>query len=309
MKHTVIIPLYNKEMYILDTIQSLAHQLQKADEMIIVDDFSEDNSLQNLKDALTIFASYFQNTKIQIVELKENKGPGNARNIGLELATGTLVSFLDADDCYTPSFILEVGELMQRERIDMMILGIQWTPSGLYLPDISSFKKELTTLTDEVFLIPNALHTASSPDFIMGVGSNLVVRKELITNTRYDCSIKLNEGIDFWYRVLKQLPEHARVALFNKPCIEVREVEGSLSRTSYANWKEIEVPLSIRRYIRSTNIFDQQLIGMLSQRWFEHAMERLPSWKQKVLFIVNHHKILLKSWYYFKRRHLSAKLM
>ncbi|WP_413614493.1 glycosyltransferase family A protein [Flavobacterium sp. N502540] len=59
MKHTVVIPLYNKEAYIYDTIRSLAFQDKKVSELIIVDDCSSDLSLVYLKDALSFFPLNF----------------------------------------------------------------------------------------------------------------------------------------------------------------------------------------------------------------------------------------------------------
>lgn len=302
MKHTVVIPLYNKEVYIFDTIKSLAFQEKKAAQIIIVDDFSSDQSLINLKDSLSFFAPQFLQTDIQIIELKENKGPGNARNTGIELATGDIISFLDADDCYISSCLSNVNAIMEQEKIDVLILGIVLIPSNYYLPKIKSFEKELISLSNDLFLIPDPLHTVSAPDFIMGVGSNVVIRKKYLKNIRYETDVSLNEGIDFWYRVLKNIPPQSRVGLLNKASIEVREVEGSLSRISYSNWKELEIPVSIKRYYKSTNRYDQQLMGMLSQRWLSHAMERLPSWKEKALFLFKHHRLLVKNSYYLKKR-------
>ncbi|SNR50396.1 glycosyltransferase family 2 protein [Flavobacterium sp. ov086] len=302
MKHTVVIPLYNKEAYIFDTIKSLAFQEKKAAQIIIVDDFSSDQSLINLKDSLSFFAPQFLQTDIQIIELKENKGPGNARNTGIELATGDIISFLDADDCYISSCLSDVNAIMEQEKIDVLILGIVLIPSNYYLPKIKSFEKELISLSNDLFLIPDPLHTVSAPDFIMGVGSNVVIRKKYLKNIRYETDVSLNEGIDFWYRVLKNIPPQSRVGLLNKASIEVREVEGSLSRISYSNWKELEIPVSIKRYYKSTNRYDQQLMGMLSQRWLSHAMKRLPSWKEKALFLFKHHRLLVKNSYYLKKR-------
>jgi glycosyltransferase involved in cell wall biosynthesis len=302
MKHTVVIPLYNKEAYVFDTIRSLAFQLKKAYQIIIVDDLSTDKSLVRVKEALSFFAPQLSKTTIQVIELKENKGPGNARNIGLELADGDIISFLDADDCYTPSCLQEVDKMMTLQQIDVLVLGIKMLPGNYCRPKIKSFEKELTLISGNLFLIPQALHTISSPEFIMGVGSNVVIQRKHLNDIRYTINASLNEGIDFWYRVLKGLPAQARVGLLNKPCIEVREVEGSLSRTSYKNWKELEIPPIIKRYTGSPNRFDQQLMGMLSQRWYKHAMKRLPSGMQKAIFILNHSKLLIKNWYYFKKR-------
>ena len=302
MKHTVVIPLYNKEKYIYDTIRSLAFQEKKPSQIIVVDDCSSDRSLVCLKEALSFFAPQFLKTIIQIVELEENTGPGNARNIGIQLATGELISFLDADDCYTPTCIREVGCIMEERDLDVAILGILLNPSNYYLPAIKSFANEMQYLSNHLYLLPNILHTVSSPDFIMGVGSNVVIRRKHLNEIRYETGVSLNEGIDFWYRVLKNMTEPIRVGLLNKACIEVREVEGSLSRTSYTNWRDLEIPVSIKRYQKSSNRYDQQLMGMLSQRWLEHAMERLPSWQQKGLFVIHHALVLIKNFYYFKKR-------
>ncbi|MEM0575394.1 glycosyltransferase family 2 protein [Flavobacterium polysaccharolyticum] len=302
MKHTVVIPLYNKEKYIYDTIRSLAFQEKKPSQIIVVDDCSNDRSVVCLKEALSFFAPQFLQTTIQIVELDENTGPGNARNIGIQLATGELISFLDADDCYTPTCIREVGCIMEERDLDIVILGILLNPSNYYLPAIKSFVSEMQYLSNHLYLLPNILHTVSSPDFIMGVGSNVVIRRKHLNEIRYETGVSLNEGIDFWYRVLKNMTEPIRVGLLNKACIEVREVEGSLSRTSYTNWRDIEIPVSIKRYQKSSNRYDQQLMGMLSQRWLEHAMERLPTWQQKGLFVIHHALVIIKNFYYFKKR-------
>ncbi|CAM2790846.1 Glycosyl transferase family 2 [Flavobacterium succinicans] len=302
MKHTVVIPLYNKEKYIYDTIRSLAFQEKKPSQIIVVDDCSNDRSVICLKEALSFFAPQFLQTTIQIVELDENTGPGNARNIGIQRATGELISFLDADDCYTPTCIREVGCIMEERDLDIVILGILLNPSNYYLPAIKSFVSEMHYLSNHLYLLPNILHTVSSPDFIMGVGSNVVIRRKHLNEIRYETGVSLNEGIDFWYRVLKNMTEPIRVGLLNKACIEVREVEGSLSRTSYTNWRDVEIPVSIKRYQKSSNRYDQQLMGMLSQRWLEHAMERLPTWQQKGLFVIHHALVLIKNFYYFKKR-------
>lgn len=302
MKHSVVIPLYNKESYIFDTIRSLAQQHKKAYEIIVIDDCSTDKSVVKLKEALSFFEESLSGTIVKVVESKENKGPGNVRNQGLEMATGDTISFLDADDCYTPECLKWAAKIMQEEQIDVLVLGIQLVPSQYYMPEIQSFKYELMPLSEELFLIPDFLNTISAPDFIIGVGSNVIIQRKYLKGIHYETDVSLNEGIDFWYRVLKNLPHGSRVGLLNTTCIEVREVEGSLSRLSYNNWKELEIPISIKRYEGSSNKFDQQLMGMLSQRWFEHAMERLPSRTQKILFVLNHLKLLIKNRNYLQKR-------
>jgi hypothetical protein len=172
-------------------------------------------------------------------------------------------------------------------------------PGNTCYPDIDRIGEELVPLSKNLHLIPVVLRAVSSPDFIMGVGSNVAVRRKWLAEIRYDTRAFLNEGIDFWYRVLKYIysfPD-ARIGLFSEICIDVREVEGSLSRINYARWNELEIPVLLERYRDSKDINDRLLFSMIGQRWFEHAMERLPSVKQKTLFMLCNLGVLIKVWY------------
>ena len=304
MKHTVVIPLYNKEAYLFDTIRSLAFQEKKPSEIIVVDDCSTDLSLACLKEALSFFAPQFLKTTIQIIALEENKGSGNAKNVGIDGATGDLISFLDAGASYTHSCLREIGELLEDNTIDFLVFGILVMPSNYYLPNIKSFKNELTFLSNGLFLIPDALHTISSPDFSMGLGSNVVIRKKYLKKIRYETDVSLYEGINFCYQILKSIGRKARVGLLNKACIEVREVDECLPRISYANWKEVQVPIALKRYKKNADQYDKRLVAMLSQKWLRYTMKRLPSWRQKALFILNYSGTLIKNYYYFKKRNI-----
>jgi len=231
MKHTIVISLYNTEAFIFDAITSLAFQEKKPSQIIIVDDCSTDKSLFRLKEALSFFAPQFLLTDIQIIELKENKGSGNARNIGLERANGDLISFLDADDYYTYYCLAEVSAVMQRENIVVLILGILLVPSENYLPNIKSFEAELDFVSNGLFLIPNALHTIFSSDLI--IGSNVVIQRKHLKNFRFEINNSFGGKINFWFRVLKNLDKNNRVGLLNKACVEIREVKENDSFTSF----------------------------------------------------------------------------
>lgn len=221
MKHTVVISLYNKETFIFDTISSLAFQEKKPSQIIIVDDYSTDESLFYLKDAVSFFAPQFLLTKIEIIELKENKGSGNARNIGLERATGDLISFLDADDYYIYSCLAEVSAVMERENISVLILGILLVPSKKYLPNIKSFETELDFISNDLFLIPNPLRILLEDHFIMG--SNIVIQRKCLENIPFETNYSFNGKMDFWFRVLQNLGENNRVGFLNKAFVEIRE--------------------------------------------------------------------------------------
>jgi len=93
-KLSVIIPVYNGEKYLKESLDSVINQTFKDIEVICIDDKSTDNSLEILKE-------YAQKDKrIRIFEQEINKGAGPARNLGLDNAKGDYIMFLDPDDWY-----------------------------------------------------------------------------------------------------------------------------------------------------------------------------------------------------------------
>jgi len=89
---SVIIPVYNASKYIEKTLKSLVSQSFKDFEIIIVDDGSEDDSIEIINKFLLNHDFTF------IVDSQEDKGVSSARNRGLELANGNYIIFLDDDD-------------------------------------------------------------------------------------------------------------------------------------------------------------------------------------------------------------------
>jgi glycosyltransferase involved in cell wall biosynthesis len=86
---SVIIPLYNKEKYIHNTLKSVTDQTHKDLEIIVIDDGSTDNSANIVLKIPDKRIRYFK---------KNNGGVSQARNIGLSIADGDWLIFLDADD-------------------------------------------------------------------------------------------------------------------------------------------------------------------------------------------------------------------
>ena len=93
---TVIIPLYNKEKYIENAIESVLNQTFTDFELLIIDDFSSDKSAK--------IASKFASDKVQILTHEKNLGLSASRNTGIKNANSNYITFLDADDLWQPTF-------------------------------------------------------------------------------------------------------------------------------------------------------------------------------------------------------------
>ena len=101
IKISVIIPIYNMERYLSYCLKSVLYQTLLDIEIICVDDASEDSSPN-------IINKYKQkDPRIISISLKHNSGAGIARNIGIKIAKGEYVAFLDPDDFYPKNNVLE----------------------------------------------------------------------------------------------------------------------------------------------------------------------------------------------------------
>lgn len=112
MKVTIIIPCYNASAYIASSISSIQSQTLTDWEMIIVDDGSTDNSA----DIVQQFSN--KDPRIKLVQ-KANGGTASARKLGLELAQGEYIQFLDADDRIENSKLERQIVLMDCEQLDL----------------------------------------------------------------------------------------------------------------------------------------------------------------------------------------------
>lgn len=96
-KVSVIIPMYNARLVLAKTLESVFAQTYSNWEVIIVDDCSNDGSLEIAEKFATI------DSRIKIYKMKKNSGPGAARKYGFEQAAGELIAFLDSDDLWIPA--------------------------------------------------------------------------------------------------------------------------------------------------------------------------------------------------------------
>ena len=91
-KISVIIPTYNREKTILRALQSVLNQTYSNLEVLVIDDGSTDGTAEVVKGV--------EDSRVRYVLLKKNGGASNARNIGVNMASGEWIAFQDSDDCW-----------------------------------------------------------------------------------------------------------------------------------------------------------------------------------------------------------------
>ena len=126
MKLSIIVPIYNKEKYIKECLESIIKgielnnygYLKKEDniEIILINDGSTDSSIE-------ICNKFKENdNRIKIIT-KKNAGLGMARNTGLENANGEYVYFIDSDDYIEETLIEDNIKLMKEYKLDISTFG------------------------------------------------------------------------------------------------------------------------------------------------------------------------------------------
>lgn len=125
-KVSIIIPVYNAEKYLDETIDSIVNQTYKNFELIIIDDNSTDNSSEIIENWLE------KDSRIIFLKNKYNKGIGGTSNTGLDYATGDYIAKADADDIQKNDRLeTQVKFLEKNKDIDIIGGGYELFGNGL----------------------------------------------------------------------------------------------------------------------------------------------------------------------------------
>ena len=107
----IILPTYNCEKYIEDTISSIIIQSFKNWQLIIIDDASNDSTLH-------LIEKYLNDERISLKKLKKNKGQGFCRNLALRYSSSKYVAFVDSDDIWKKDKLKKQIEFMDNANLD-----------------------------------------------------------------------------------------------------------------------------------------------------------------------------------------------
>lgn len=205
---SVIIPAYNAEKYIKQCIESVIEQTYTNLEIIVVtDDTSSDNTNEKVDQIADL------GNRIQIVR-QHKKKLGEARNGGLDIATGEYIMFLDADDWLEPSCCETAYNTIIKENADIVFFNYIREYGSKSVPHISYEQEYL-------------IYTKEKKEFFLYDMKNCTAwgklySKKLIGTERFNCEVKESEDVEFNYRIysktkravyIKELLLHYRVLL------------------------------------------------------------------------------------------------
>ncbi len=237
---SVIIPVYNAERYIEQTIRSVLHQTWQDLEIIVLNDGSKDSSGE------IILRLQKEDERIVYIP-KENSGVSDTRNIGISKAGGKYLAFLDADDLWKP------GNLEKKiNALDQS--GRQWVFSNLeYIDEDNNILPQTTDnlKTDDIL---NRLLLWEGNDIIPGPCSNILVEKKLFdTGVKFDIHLSSPADRD----ICIQLAAKAEPVYLNEKLWQYRLHTQSMTSTNMKVAKEVVYFID---KVKRSNLFSDKKI-------------------------------------------------
>jgi glycosyltransferase involved in cell wall biosynthesis len=208
---SVVIPCFNSERWLNETLDSVFSQTYSNIEVIVVDDGSVDNTKN-------IVLNY---NKQMTYVYQQNKGPAVARNIGIKKANGEYIAFLDSDDLWEENKLSkQVSYLEKNKDISLVFSNVKVINSdGTYLyTRYKKVSKEKEKLIKAFFMGEIGMNTPT-----------IVARKTALDSIGgFDESLPMRED----HYLLMTMAEKFSIHHFDEPLASIRINEGSMSRTA-----------------------------------------------------------------------------
>ena len=189
---SVIVPVYNIEEYLDKCVESIIKQTHENLEILLIDDGSTDHSGKKCD------AWAKKDYRVKVIH-KENGGVSSARNVGLEIATGKYIGFVDSDDCINENMYKKLMNQMIETNSDMCFCNY------VYINN-----KENTTVNTQLFCekkndkntIMKKMFECKNANFAVW---NKLIKREFLKNIRFDESIKIYEDAVFNFECLDKM--------------------------------------------------------------------------------------------------------
>lgn len=236
-KISVIVPVYNVEAYLERCVESILQQTYAHFELILINDGSTDSSGQ-ICDHL---ASQYENIKVYHIE---NAGVSNARNMGIQLATGSWVTFIDSDDFVTQDYLATLASAAEGLNVGFVIAPLHHIKNGI-VTDLPSYsgKTELWS-TEET--MKELLMTTRTSFFPVAK----LFKRDLLADEKFNTNYHLAEDALFLTELL--LKTRCSCVFIDKPVYYYDHREGSATT-------------SVNRHVFDTIEVYKQIIAQVSQ--------------------------------------------
>lgn len=226
---SVIVPIYNVELYLRRCLDSLVKQKHQNIEIIMVDDCSTDGSGDIAKEYAEKYPQF------SLVRREKNGGLAAARNSGMERVSGDWIAFVDSDDWVTEDYISAMYELAKRDNADIVMSSVYYAYSDGSYKEMPPFAN-LTTESSHNEKV--ALCRSYAP--------TRLYKRNFIDATKiiFPTDIRRSEDIP---TVIPWLTRTERISILHRPLYFYFQRENSLSNSNNKNIDVSFLPKTIRR--------------------------------------------------------------
>ncbi len=260
-KVSVIIPFYNREDFLTESIESVLAQTYSNWELILINDGSIDGSATTAK---RFVESYPQKVFLFSHQGAKNRGASSSRNLGIEKANGDFITFLDSDDVFNPKTLQQQVEAFNRNpEADVVCgtLGYWFSWAEDRVSKERDFVVDLGVQTDRTYDPPTLLiHNLRASGRKPGMGC-VAIRKRLTDQIVLfeDDFVYVSEDQLFWAK----LSLHAKIYIHEECLVKYRQHKTSSSAIlvesgkMVSDWKKLLTWLE--GYLRKQTIEDDRI--------------------------------------------------
>lgn len=233
VKISVIVPIYNVELYIRKCLETLANQTLDDIEIIVVDDGSTDLSANIVRE----YTDQYNNIKYY---RKENGGLSDARNYGMKYATGEYIAFLDGDDYINTHTYEIMYEKAKKENSDIVECNFYWTYGKRKKKDIGKKYAGKSEMIEKARV----------------VAWNKLYKRELLKQAQIEFPKGLQyEDVEFFYKLV---PYVEKVSFVKEPLIYYVQRKNSLSNAQNEKTKDIFTVLdNVISFYKDKNLYEK----------------------------------------------------
>lgn len=275
-KVSVVVPVYNCELYLAYCLESILSQSYKNIEVIVINDGSKDKSDE-------ICREYQARDQRIIYEYQENQGPSVARNNGLHLASGDYITFIDADDTVETNYIKILLDCLQKNNADLACCGYNDINAKGSFPHTDFNFNKILSLQDIMLVVCKGTG---------GVLWGKLYKREIITNNNIflDPNIFMSEDLIFVLEYISYCKKFSETQqfLYNYNRLNERSISLNFS-SKYIN-NSLAVCLQIESIFNRVNIDSSKTRKVLAERIQSMLIKIIEansnaSWKRKDVLV------------------------
>ena len=291
IKISVVMPVYNKEMYLDKTLQCILNQSYKNFEVIIVNDGSTDNT----KKICDEYAE--KDSRISVYHI-ENGGVSNARNTGLKYVTGEYIQFIDADDCINEGIFEKYESILENKSYDILFSTynkVDYLGNILTKVDVGYYGK---CMKEQILMdfVKKQVNTG-----YYGCVSNKLIRKDIISENKlkFNKRIPLAEDFDFFLDVYRYSNSYYFMDFYSFNYLQNTQNSSMLLYDNLDYYIQLLINIKMKEFIVDSGYYYGENKKILEQRildyvYYDVFYSKLNKdiIKQKVVNLYNDDKVM-----------------